>query len=148
MSNIRIRKWGLCALTLQMMAAACAPAPTEEDANRHGRVVAVVDGTEVSFRLEETKRPLRTLQVAVVLDGTRGASIAAAEGRSYDVVEAGLNDEPADSFQIVVADTRRLPLTDGELALLRLQENGSLTLGEAFAVTDEGERVTLQTEVR
>lgn len=148
MKNTRVWQSALCVLALQLTLVACAPANPQDDVSGHGKIIAVVDGSDVLFRLEDTRRPLRTLQVAVALEGTRGESIVAAEGRPYDVIEAGLNVEPSDSFQVVVADTRRLPLTDGELAALRLQSAGTVRLGEAFAVTDEGERVSLQTEVR
>lgn len=148
MSKMRCGLKVLCGWALWAGLVACAPAEIEGDAKDNGKVTAEVQGGQVMFRLEGLQRPLRTLQVTVAIEGTRASSVTAAAGKPYNIVEAGLGDGPVSSFRLVVGDTRRLLLTEGDIALLGLEGSGTLTLAEAIAVSDEGERLVLQTEVR
>jgi hypothetical protein len=85
------------------------------------------------------------LQVDVVISGGR-ASAATGTG-PWDVVEAGLapsaanpDGGPRDRFTLVVADTRRLPVNDGGLARLVIDDGANVTLSNAFAVDATGVR--------
>lgn len=115
----------------------CVPAPPPKKDAPVARVSAVLrDGGGFDIVLASLKRPVRSLQVDVKLDGALASSVEALGGS--DVVEAGL-DAPKDDFTIVVADTRHLSLPAGAVARIATGLGlRAVTLTGALAVDDSG----------
>jgi hypothetical protein len=125
----------------------CDPPPPDAGPSEAGRVVAVVDGDAVEVRLESLGAPLRTLQVDVSIAGANATSAEPAGDVAHDLIDAAL-DGPRSELTLVVADVRRVLLTEGAVARLQLDGPGTVELDHALAVDDDGARVELQTEVR
>jgi hypothetical protein len=119
------------------------PEPPPDDAV--GSIDVVVDGTSATLSLSGLDAPLRALQVDVVVGEGRASSVTAIG--PWDVVEAGLTASPTnpiggpkDHFTLVVADTRRLPVNDGPLARLVIDDGAKVKLANAVAVDADGEK--------
>lgn len=144
-------RWLLLALLPVLGAGACGPCtpgPTDAGTDAAGTVQArVLDDGSVEVRLDNLRASLRTLQVDVSLTGTAATAVEPAGPVSHDLLEAGLSS-PRASFTLVVADTRRVPLTDGAVArLVTGAAPGQVTLAAAQAVDADGQHVLLDTEV-
>lgn len=110
-----------------------------------GRVLArPAEGGGVEILLADLDTPLRTLQVDVRLDGAEATDVVPAGPVAFNVLEAAL-DAPRAQLTLVVADTRRLPLGEGPVARLVTTGDASVTLSNALAIDDDGERRTLAT---
>ncbi len=110
-----------------------------------GRVLArAAEGGGVEIVLADLTTPLRTLQVDVVLTGAEATGVVAAGPVAFNLLEAAL-DEPRAQLTLVVADTRRLPLNNGAIARLVTTGDAEVTLSNALAVDDDGERRALAT---
>lgn len=148
MMTLRTLRLAGLLLLLAPFACECQPGPGDAGPDGSGGVLvarAVGGGFELS--LEDLDAPLRTLQVGVTLTGTRATALSAAGVVAHDVLEAGL-DQPKESFTAVVADTRRLLLTEGAIARIDTEGAGQIQLRSALAIDDEGQRAALALEVR
>lgn len=144
-----VRSLSLGSLLLLSFSACRCGGPGGEDGGPSGAGVVVARAVEGGFELslEGLDAPLRALQVEVSLRGTRATRLAPAGEVEHDVLEAGL-DEPKAELIAVIADTRRLLLTEGAVARIETEGGGEISLGEALAVDDEGRRRALAVEVR
>lgn len=136
----------LSALLATTMFAGCTcggPEP-EPQPDAIGRLVASVDGQTATVRLAGLSRSLRSVQVDIdVADGQASAIIGAG---AWDVVEGGLGDGPKAAITAVVADTRRLPINNGELFRLTIDVGARVRLRNAIAIDDVGARQVLSVE--
>jgi hypothetical protein len=108
-----------------------------------GRITTRAVEGGVELVLENLATPLRTLQVDVQVSGAQATALEPAGPVSFNVLEAAL-EAPRSDLTVVVADTRRLNLNDGVIALLRLDGAGTVTLSRAVAVDDDGTSVELE----
>lgn len=123
----------------------CTPPTGDAGVIDGGRVLArAAEGGGVEIVLADLATPLRTLQVDVVLTGGQATEVVAAGPVAFNVLQAGL-DSPRADLTLVVADTRRLPLNNGPVARLVTSGEVQVTLSNAIAVDDDGERRTLAT---
>lgn len=141
-----MRVLSLTALLIATAFAACTcgqpePEPTPEAI---GRVAVVVDGTTATISVAGLPRSLRSFQVDVTVGGGRASAISAVG--AHDLLEAGLTDGPKDAFTAVVADSRRLPINNGAVARLTIDDGATVTLRNVVAVDDAGARQTLTVE--
>jgi hypothetical protein len=150
MSPRVLLRLALCSLLLGVAGGGClcgdAP-PADAGPTGAGVLIATVDGDTVTLRLESLAAPLRTLQVDVAVEGAQATALEPAGDRAHDVLDAALESPRAD-LTVVIADTRRLLLAGGEVALLRLDGSGTVVLENALAVDDDGQRVELRVDVR
>ena len=123
----------------------CHPSP--EDGEPLGTIVAIAGDGELTILLSGLARPLRAVQIDVALAAGTATAAESASDIPHDVVEAAL-EEPRGSFTLVVADTRRLPLTNGPVARITTAGAGAPTLARARVVDDDGKPGTLTTLVR
>jgi len=130
----------LAALALSP-ACTCGGPPDVDPPAPFGTVTAVVSDGTATISLSRTQRALRSLQVDVSVVGGRASALTAVS--SHDIVEGGLADGPKDSLTAVIADTRRLPLVDGPVLRLAVDDGATVTLRNAFGVDDAGEKQTL-----
>jgi hypothetical protein len=121
----------------------CDPPPPDVPLRAAGSIEVAVSGTTATVTLSSLDAPLRTLQVDVAVDG--GKATSATGIGPWNIVEAGLAASPAnpaggpkDRFTLVVADTRRLPISDGALARLVVDDGAKVTLLNALAVDANG----------
>ena len=109
-----------------------------------GSVRVDVNGATATLVLAGLEQPLRAFEVDVTVNnGTATLLTAIAD---HDVVEGGLRPEdggPRDRFTVVVSDTRRLPLKNGALVVLSLQEGATLVLRAAFGIDQQGNKRSL-----
>jgi hypothetical protein len=135
-----------CALLVASSLSSCTcggPEP-EPQPDAIGRIGVSVDGPTATIRLTGLSRSLRSLQVDVdVADGQ--ASAIAATG-AWDLVEAGLGDGPRAAFTAVVADTRRLPINNGDILQITMDVGARIRLRNAIAIDDVGNRQILDVE--
>jgi hypothetical protein len=121
----------------------CDPPPPDVPLRAAGSVDVDVSGTTATLTVSSLDAPLRTLQVDVAVDGGK-ASSATGIG-PWNVVQAGLAASPEnpaggpkERFTLVVADTRRLPIGDGALARIVVDDGAKVTLSNAVAVDANG----------
>lgn len=114
----------------------CGEPPPPPPGDAVGQLSAnTVDGG-FELVLSGLERPVRSLQVDVRLSGAQATSASAIGGS--DVLEAGLA-APKNDFTVVLADTRRLNLPSGSVALVETDAAPSeIALTRAFAVDDTG----------
>jgi hypothetical protein len=144
----------LAGAALSAPACSCDPPPPDPPPDDSvGTIRVVVDGATAELSLAGLVAPLRALQVDVAVDGGR-ASDASAVG-PWNVVEAGLQASadnpgggPKDRLTLVLADTRRLPVTDGPVARLVIDAGATVSLAQAFAVDAEGKKRPLTVVAR
>ncbi len=104
------------------------------------RVDAGADTGAVSVVLVGLDQPLRAFQVDV---DVAGGNALAALGVGPDIVEAGLAPEdggPKNRFTLVVSDTRRLPLNNGVVGRLAIDNGATVTLTKAFGIDQQGQK--------
>lgn len=117
------------------------PEPQPESA---GRLAVVVDGTTATISVSGLQRSLRSFQADVEVTGGQASAIAAVG--AHDLVEAGLGDGAKAAFTAVVADTRRLPINNGAVLRLTIDNGARVSLRNGIAVDDTGSRRTLDVE--
>jgi hypothetical protein len=133
-----MRSTVLLALALLGPACTCGGPPDVEPELPFAVVTAAVRGDTATISLTRAQRPLRSLQVDVSVAGGRASAIAAVA--SHDIVEGGLADGPKNELTAVIADTRRLPLVDGPVLRLTVDDGARVALRNAVAVDDQGAR--------
>jgi hypothetical protein len=136
----------LCALLVTTMFASCTcggPEP-EPQPDAIGRIGVSVDGPTATVTLSGLSRSLRSVQVDV--DVADGQASAIAGVGAWDLVEAGLGSGPKAAFTAVVADTRRLPINNGELFRVTIDVGARIRLRNAIAIDDVGTRQVLTVE--
>ena len=135
-----------CALLVATTLSSCTcggPEP-EPQPDAIGRIGVSVDGPTATITLTGLPRSLRTVQVDVdVADGRASAMTGAG---AWDLVEAGLADGPKSTFTAVIADTRRLPINNGDLFRLTIDVGARIRLRNAIAIDDVGGRQALTVE--
>ena len=136
-------------LTALLLAAAfgactCGQPEPEPGPGPAGRVSVDVDGATATISVAGLARSLRSFQVDVEVSGGRASAFTAVG--AHDLLEAGLAGGGKDAFTAVVADTRRLPINNGAVARLTIDDGASVTLRNAVAVDDTGARQTLTVE--
>jgi hypothetical protein len=123
----------------------CSDGGQEEQEPPAGRIEVAVDGATATLSLVGLSTALRSVQVDVEIEGGQASALVGA--RAWDLVEAGLTEAPRSSFTVVIADTRRLPIDNGPLAVVTLTEGSRVSLRNALAIDERGARHTLSAEV-
>jgi hypothetical protein len=119
------------------------PVEPPPDQDPVGRIAVDVDGETATVSLTGLSAPLRALQVGVFVN--HGQAKNAVGAGPWNVVEAGLvasaenpTGGPKDLFTLVVADTRRLSIGDGAVAVLTVDSGATVALENAVAVDVDG----------
>ena len=130
-----------------------APPPEPPTDDVVGTIRVVVEGSSATLSVAGLEAPLRAVQVDVAVSNGKASSATGAG--PWDVVEAGLGASstnpdggPKDHFTLVVGDTRRLPVNDGPLARLAVDDGAAVTLSNAFAVDANGKKRTITVVAR
>lgn len=109
-----------------------------------GTISVVVDGATATLSVSGLQRSLRSVQVDVDVAGGRATAIDPRAG--HDLVEGGLlpaDGGPRERFTAVIADTRRLPINNGAIARITIDAGATVTLKNALAIDEVGDRRTL-----
>jgi hypothetical protein len=109
-----------------------------------GSVRVDVAAGSATLTLVGLEQPLRAFEVDVNVSGGRASALVPIA--DHDVVEAGLRPEdggPKDRFTVVVGDTRRIPLVNGALAVISLEEGATVVLDSAVGIDQTGAKRTL-----
>ncbi len=103
-----------------------------------GSVRVDVSGSSATLVLVGLEQPLRAFEVDIDVD--EGNASAVTPIADHDVVEAGLGGDQGGKahFTVVVGDTRRLPLQDGPLVVLSIDEGATPVLSGAAGVDQQG----------
>jgi hypothetical protein len=138
----------LAALMLCSLAACGGCPPSGADAGPDGpfgqvRARAVTGGFDVE--LVSLERPVRAVQIEILLDGANATAAAASGTLLHDLVEGGL-DAPKATFVLVVGDTRGILLDEGVIARVSTTGPGSVTFGAMTAVDETGAKQTLTSD--
>ena len=138
----------LLALTLlSLSSCSCDPPPdVPPGVEAVGSVRVDVVGNAATIVLVGLEQPLRAFEVDVRISNGRATAITPIA--DHDVVEAGLLGGPQERFTVVVADTRRLPLRNGALAVLGIDEGAAVTLSAAAGVDQQGNKRALRVVAR
>jgi len=137
----------LCAALLSLLSGctSCETIDPPDQPAAAGALTVVVAGGTATLNLSGVAGSLRSLQVDVVVAAGQASAI---DGLGHDLVEAGLGAEnggPKSSFTVVVADTRRLPVNNGGVARLTIDDGATVTLSNAIAVDAAGNKRVLTT---
>ena len=128
--------------TAMLGSCSCDPPPDEPPPVAPvGSVRVDVVGGGATLVLVGLEQPLRAFEVDVVVGG--GTATAFTAIADHDVVEAALRPEdggPRGRFTVVVADTRRLPITNGPLGVLSIDNGATVALSGAIAVDQAGNK--------
>lgn len=138
----------LCAALLSLLSGctSCETVDPPVETPAAGALSLVVNGATATLNLSGVAGSLRSLQVDVAVAGGQASAV---DGLGHDLVEAGLaaeNGGPKSSFTVVVADTRRLPVNNGGVARLTIDDGATIILSNAFAIDAAGNKRALTTD--
>ena len=138
----------LCAALLSLLSGcpSCEAVDDPPAQTPAGALSVVVSGETATLIVSGVAGSLRAVQVDVVVAGGQASAV---DGLGHDLVEAGLaaeNGGPKSSFTVVVADTRRLPVNNGGVARLTIDDGATVTLSNAFAIDAAGAKRALTTD--
>lgn len=140
----------LCAasLTLALVSGctSCDPVDPPVQTPAVGALTVVSADGAATLNLSGVAGSLRSLQVDVAVSGGQASAV---DGLGHDLVEAGLaaeNGGPKSSFTVVVADTRLLPVNNGNVARLTVDTGATVSLSNAIAIDAAGVQRALTTE--
>ena len=146
---MRILSWSLLALLalpLTVGACSCEGVPDDPpvEVDPVGTLRVVHNGTTATLVVTGLRAPLRMFQADVAVSGGNASAIAPV--LDHDLLEGGFADGPRAAFTAVVADSRRLPINNGNIATITVDDGARLSLSKAIAVDANGVRQTLATE--
>lgn len=142
-----------CLALLLVAGCSCEGGPGDPgDVSAGGELWGAQSADVLSLSLASTQAPLRVVQLEVELQGARALDVVPRMERPWRLIEAGLDAGDRARFTLVLADERRLLVSDGPVADIRVERAGdddwTATLHAARGINDEGKPVELVAGMR